>query len=70
LCLSAAGVVGISHFEGKWIGEDAHEYVDQAGPVSLGLNEMLVADRQYKKGSDKHTEVPYGYMTGMRSQLQ
>jgi hypothetical protein len=38
--------------------------------VSLGLNEMLVADRQHKPGSDKHTEVPYGYMTGMRSQLQ
>jgi hypothetical protein len=63
-------VVGISHFDEKWIGEDAHEYAEQAGPVSLALNEMLVADRQYRQGSDRHTEVPYGYMTGMRSQLQ
>jgi hypothetical protein len=63
-------VVGISHFDGQWIGEEAHEYVEQAGPVSLALNAMLVADREYRQGSDRHTEVPYGYMTGMKSQLQ
>eukprot|EP00775_Hariotina_reticulata_P008467 gene8467-8651_t len=62
-----AGVVGISHFDDKWIGK--HEFLEQAGPLSLALNEMLNVDRQYVAGSSRHTEVPYGYMSGMLSQL-
>lgn len=62
------GVVGISHIDNEWIGDD-EENLEQCGPVSLALNEMLHVDRNYKKGSTRHTEVPYGYMTGMVSQL-
>eukprot|EP00879_Flechtneria_rotunda_P006201 GHRR01006519.1.p1 GENE.GHRR01006519.1~~GHRR01006519.1.p1 ORF type:complete len:108 (+),score=17.15 GHRR01006519.1:516-839(+) len=62
------GVVGISHIDDQFIGQ--HAFVDQAGPVSLALNEMLMVDRQPKEGSTRHTEVPYGYMTGMRDQLR
>lgn len=62
------GVVGISHLEDEWIGTD-EEFLEQCGPISLALNEMVHVDRNYKKGSTKHTEVPYGYMTGMLSQL-
>lgn len=65
---SYIGCVGLSHFDGQWIGE--HEYLEQAGPVSLALNSLLGVDREYREGSAKHTEVPYGYMTGMRSHLQ
>eukprot|EP00878_Enallax_costatus_P027491 GHUV01029608.1.p1 GENE.GHUV01029608.1~~GHUV01029608.1.p1 ORF type:complete len:237 (+),score=45.98 GHUV01029608.1:496-1206(+) len=64
------GVVGISHLDSEWIGVDEeYQELEQCGPVSLALNEMLHVDRNYKKGSAKHTEVPYGYMTGMVSQL-
>lgn len=62
------GVVGISHFNDKWVGD--HEFEGQAGPVSLALNALLELDREPVPGSAKHTEVPYGYLTGMRSQLQ
>jgi len=62
-----AGVVGISHFDDQWIGK--HEFLEQAGPLSLALNEMLNVDRQYMAGSSRHTEVPYGYMSGMLSHL-
>lgn len=61
------GVVGISHFDDQQIG--THEYQGQAGAVSLALNELLAFERQPKPGSPLFTEVPYGYLTGMKSQL-
>lgn len=64
---STIGVVGISHIDGHWIG--AHEFEGAAGPTSLALNEMLIVARKPTPGSSEHTEVPYGYMTGMLSQL-
>lgn len=64
------GVIGISHFDDQQIG--THEYEGEAGPVSLALNELLKVEAQPQPGSDPgpgFTEVPYGYLTGMKSQL-
>jgi len=61
------GVVGISHFDEQQIG--THEYEGEAGPVALALNELLAVERDPKPGSELFTEVPYGYLTGMKSQL-
>lgn len=61
------GVVGINEFDGQRIG--THGYEGEAGPVALALNELLNVERQPRKGSPLFTEVPYGYLTGMKSQL-
>jgi branched-subunit amino acid aminotransferase/4-amino-4-deoxychorismate lyase len=62
-----AGVLGISHFDDQQIG--THEYEGEAGAVAMGLNELLAVERQPKPGSPLFTEVPYGYLTGMKAQL-
>jgi hypothetical protein len=62
------GVVGLSHFDDAPLGRGT-EWEGTSGPVSLALNELLVVQRAYKQGSAEHTEVPYGYLTGMKSQL-
>ena len=61
------GVVGISHFDDQQIG--THEYEGEAGPVGLALNSLLEVEAQPKPQSPLFTEVPYGYLTGMKSQL-
>lgn len=63
------GVIGITHFDDQQIG--THEFEGEAGTVSMALNELLVVERQPKPGSPSpaFTEVPYGYLTGMKSQL-
>lgn len=62
------GVVGISHLDDQPMCKGS-EYEGSSGPVSLALNELLVLQKQPRQGSDEHTEVPYGYLTGMKSQL-
>jgi hypothetical protein len=61
------GVIGITHFDEQQIG--THEFKGEAGAVSMALNELLAVQRQPKEGSPAFTEVPYGYLTGMKSQL-
>lgn len=61
------GVIGITHFDEQQIG--THEFEGEAGAVSMALNELLAVQRQPKEGSPAFTEVPYGYLTGMKSQL-
>lgn len=61
------GVVGISHFDDQAIG--THEYEGEAGAVSLALNALLEYERQPRQGDPLFTEVPYGYLTGMKAQL-
>ncbi|KIZ05871.1 hypothetical protein MNEG_2078, partial [Monoraphidium neglectum] len=39
------------------------------GNLSLALQAVLINDRVPREGSDRHTPVPYGGLTGMRSQL-
>jgi 4-amino-4-deoxychorismate lyase len=36
-----------------------------AGLAALQVRVMLQQDMQPRPGSDQHTEVPYGFMTGM-----
>jgi branched-subunit amino acid aminotransferase/4-amino-4-deoxychorismate lyase len=62
------GVVGLSHFDDQPLGRGG-EWEGTSGPVSLALNELLVVQRSVTPGSPDHTEVPYGYMTGMKGQL-
>jgi hypothetical protein len=61
------GVVGISSFDDQQVGQ--HEDEGEAGTVSLALNAVLEVVRQPVVGSPRFTEVPYGYLTGMKSQL-
>jgi branched-subunit amino acid aminotransferase/4-amino-4-deoxychorismate lyase len=61
------GVVGISHFDEQQIG--THDYEGEAGSVSMALHALLEFERQPKQGSPLFTEVPYGYLTGMKAQL-
>jgi 4-amino-4-deoxychorismate lyase len=49
---------------------DEHPIADgKVGKSALALYAALVNDMRPVEGSARHMEVPYGYLTGMRSQL-
>lgn len=68
LCSSSLGVVGITGWNGATLnlltGHDG-----QTGPVVTYLNGLISADTEYRAGSNLHTPIPYGYLSGMREQL-
>lgn len=56
-------VVPVTHVDEKPIGDGT------VGKSALALYAALVNDMKPVEGSGRHMEVPYGYLTGMRSQL-
>jgi hypothetical protein len=45
-------------------------YDGRAGPVATYLNGLLEYDQVPRPSSRLHTPVPYGYLSGMREQLE
>jgi branched-subunit amino acid aminotransferase/4-amino-4-deoxychorismate lyase len=57
------GVVAVTHVDGEPVADG------EAGQLALALQAVLANDRTPKEGSARHVPVPYGGLTGMRSQL-
>ncbi len=51
----------------SWNGEQIADGL--AGISAVAFGSILELDRIPREGCSKFTEVPYGYVTGMRSQL-
>ena len=60
---STALVVPVTHVDEAPIGDGT------SGKTALALHVALANDMQPREGSARHMAVPYGYLTGMRSQL-
>jgi branched-subunit amino acid aminotransferase/4-amino-4-deoxychorismate lyase len=56
-------VVPVTHVDETPIGDGS------SGKTALALHAAMVNDMRPAEGSARHTAVPYGYLTGMRSQL-
>lgn len=48
----------------RWDGEDIEDAT--VGKTALAFNMLIYNDAEYKETSTVHTEVPYGYLTGMK----
>ena len=58
-CVSSSlGVMPIARWDGTPIG------AGKPGRVALALRRMLLVDKETV--GEKHTEIPYGYLTNMR----
>lgn len=53
-------VMGVTHVDGELIDDGS------VGVTALAFNALVYNDAEYKETSTVHTEVPYGYLTGMK----
>ncbi|KAI8476228.1 MAG: aminotransferase [Monoraphidium minutum] len=60
---STLGVMPVTHVDDEAVADG------RPGYLSMALQATLINDRKPREGSDRHTPVPYGGLTGMRSQL-
>lgn len=60
---SSHRVTAITSWNGANIGDG------RPGSSALAFGNILENDQVPREGSTEHTEVPYGYVTGMRGQL-
>jgi hypothetical protein len=56
-------VMAVTHWDDRSIGDGT------VGVQALALRQMILNDMIPRKGSDQHTEIPYGMLTGMTEDM-
>lgn len=56
-------VMAVTQWDGRDIGDGT------VGVQALALRQMILNDMIPKKGSEQHTQIPYGRLTGMMEDM-